>query len=168
VRELKDEHQQPIEQQHSEPMPALVGVARVGNPSQAGEQGGQLAAQDAHLSAHRRRAGLLLCGDGGLGRAGIGQRYGGAGEQSRLAPLLAQRLLLLFLVTALRLDLGALRAAAGFAHGRGLPATAPSRARQSALRGLTHTWRGVLRSDWPGRARPHPLVCPSSSQPAAR
>ena len=96
VRELKDEHQQPVEQQHGEPMPALVGVARVGNPPQAGEQGGQLAAQDAHLSAHRHLAGLLLCGDGGVGRADIGQRYGGAGEQSRLAPLLVQRLFLLF------------------------------------------------------------------------
>jgi hypothetical protein len=40
VRELKDEHQQPVEQQHGEPVAAFVGVARVGNLSQTFEQGG--------------------------------------------------------------------------------------------------------------------------------
>ena len=45
--ELKDEHQQPVEQQHGEPVAALVGMARIGNLSQSFEQGGQLAAQDA-------------------------------------------------------------------------------------------------------------------------
>ena len=105
--ELKDEHQQPVEQQHGEPVAALVGVARVGNLFQSGEQGGQLAAQDAHLSAHRRLAGLLFLGDAGVGRAGVGQGWRRAGEESIAALLLAQRLFLLSLVRALLLDLGA-------------------------------------------------------------
>ena len=69
--ELKDEHQQPVEQQHGEPMPALLGLAGVGNLLQTGEQGGQLPAQDAQLSADRRLAGLLFLGDGGVSRAAI-------------------------------------------------------------------------------------------------
>jgi len=62
--ERKDEHQQPAERQHGEPMSALLGVAGVRNPPQAGEQGGQLAPQGAYLSADGRLAGLLLRRDG--------------------------------------------------------------------------------------------------------
>ena len=81
-------------------MPAPVGVARVGDLPQLLEQGGQLAAQDAYLSAHRRLAGLLFLGDAGVGRAGIGQGRRRAGQESGLPLLLAQRPLLLFLVSA--------------------------------------------------------------------
>jgi len=70
--ELKDEHQPPVEQQHGEPMPTLLGVAGLGNLSQGGEQRGQFPAQDAQLSADRRLAGLLFRGDGGIGRAAVG------------------------------------------------------------------------------------------------
>ena len=88
-------------------MAALVGVARVGDLPQLLEQGGQLAAQDAYLSAHRRLAGLLFLGDAGVGRAGIGQGWRRAGEESIAALLLAQGTLLLSLVAALLLNLGA-------------------------------------------------------------
>jgi hypothetical protein len=62
--ELKDEHQQAIEQQHGQLVPALPGVSRVGNPFQLGEQGRQLLAQEARLLAHGIRTGFPLFGDG--------------------------------------------------------------------------------------------------------
>jgi hypothetical protein len=45
-------------------------------------------------------AGLLFLGDAGVGRAGIGQGWRRAGQESGLPLLLAQRPLLLFLVSA--------------------------------------------------------------------
>ena len=107
MRELKDEHQQAIEQQYGEPVATLVGVARVGNLSQTFEQGGQLAAQDADLPTHRRLAGLLFLVDAGVGRAGIGQGWRRAGEESIAALPFAQGTLLLSLVAALLLEFGA-------------------------------------------------------------
>lgn len=88
-------------------MATLVGVARVGNLSQTFEQGGQLAAQEADLSAHRRLPGLLFLGDAGVGRGGIGQGGRRAGEQPSAALLRTQGFFLLPFFRTLRLDLGA-------------------------------------------------------------
>jgi len=51
-------------------------------------------------------AGLLFLVDAGVGRAGIGQGWRRAGEESIAALLLAQGLLLLSLVAALLLEFG--------------------------------------------------------------
>jgi len=48
-------------------------VARIGDLVKPFEQTGQLAAQDAQLSGHRLLTRLLFLGQGGVGRAGIGQ-----------------------------------------------------------------------------------------------
>jgi hypothetical protein len=74
--ELKDEHQQAVEQKHGQLVPALFGISRVGNLFQLSEQGGQLFAQEAHLFAHGVLAGLLFLVDGREGRASVGQWSG--------------------------------------------------------------------------------------------
>jgi len=74
--ELEDEHQQAIEQQHGQLVPALPGVSRVGNPFQLVEQGRQLLAQEARLLAHGVLAGCAFFVDGREARASVGQRRG--------------------------------------------------------------------------------------------
>ena len=62
--ELEDEHQQAIEQENGQLVPALSGLSRVGNPFQLLEQGRQFLAQEARLLAHGVLACLLFFGDG--------------------------------------------------------------------------------------------------------
>jgi hypothetical protein len=142
--ELKDEHQQAVEQEHGQLVPAFFGVSRIGNGRQLREHGGQLLAQEAHLLADGVLAGLFFFGNGHQGRASVRQGNGRMGNLSRCAQFQVQRLFLPLLCRAQTLDGGACRATARFAHGRELPGMAHSRSRLSAQSGLTHTWRGVL------------------------
>jgi len=62
--ELEDKHQQAVEQENGQLVPALPEVSRVGNSCQLAEQGRQLLAQEARLLADGVLAGIFLFGDG--------------------------------------------------------------------------------------------------------
>ncbi len=65
--ELKDKHQQPVEQQHCELVPTPARIAQIGDLPQPFKQTGQLAAENPHLPAHRLLARLPLLGHGSVG-----------------------------------------------------------------------------------------------------
>jgi len=96
--ELKDEHQQPIEQQNRKLVSAFARVSQIGDLPQLFKQTGQFATQHRQLSSHRFLTRLLFLGYGGVGRAGIGQcRRCPEGEPFDYLPGSKRVLLLFFL-----------------------------------------------------------------------